>query len=94
MEQSITLRAHRVGLEQFLEEWYERSAETCDIFDNISEVDRYALTCTVCRHFEMACCSPDKGPSMVGLLKASLEHDGVAWEPTGGGGPQRHQHTL
>lgn len=94
LEWRTTLRAHRVGLEEFLEEWYERSAETCDIFDNISEVDKYSLTCTVCRHFEKACCSPDKGPSMVALLKASFEHDGVPWEPSGSGGPTRHQHAL
>jgi len=94
LEWCRTIRAHRVGLEEFLEEWYERSAETCDIFDNISEVDKYCLTCTVCRHFEHPCCSPDKGPSMVALLKASFEHDGVPWEPTGNGGPKRHQHAL
>ena len=94
LEWCRTLRAHRVGLEEFLEEWYERSAETCDIFDNISEVDKYSLTCTVCRHFEHPCCSPDKGPSMVALLKASFEHDAAAWEPSGNGGSKRHQHAL
>jgi hypothetical protein len=94
LERCRALRAHRVGLEEFLEEWFERSAETCDIFDNISEVDKYSLTCTVCRHFEHPCCAPDKGPSMVALLKASFEHDAAAWEPTGNGGPKRHQHAL
>jgi len=73
-------RAHRVGLEEFLEEWYDRSAERCDLFDNISEVDKYSVTCTVCRHFEEGCCASDsKGPSILSLLKASYIHDGLAW---------------
>ena len=73
-------RAHRVGLEEFLEEWYDRSAESCDLFDNISKVDKYTVTCTVCRHFEENyCASESKGPTILGLLKASYLHDGLAW---------------
>jgi hypothetical protein len=70
-----------VGLEEFLEEWYDRSAETCDVFENISEVDKYCVTCTVCRHFETGKCgSPDlTGPSIVKLLKVSYRHDGLAF---------------
>ncbi len=73
-----SFRAHRVGMEEFLEEWYDRSAENCNIFENISEVDRYCVTCTVCRHFEKECCSLDfKGPVILNLLKASYHHDGL-----------------
>jgi hypothetical protein len=73
-------RTHRVGMEEFLEEWYDRSAESCDLFDNISEVDKYTVTCTVCRHFEEADCASDsKGPNILDLLKASYIHDGLAW---------------
>ena len=73
-----SFRTHRVGMEEFLEEWYDRSAENCNIFENISEVDRYCVTCTVCRHFEKECCSLDfKGPVILNLLKASYHHDGL-----------------
>jgi len=66
---------------EFLEEWYDRSAENCDIFVNISEVDKYSITCTVCRYFDSSgCVSPDlKGPSILDMLKASYQHDGLAW---------------
>ena len=75
---SRSLRAHRVGLEEFLEDWYDRSAETCTLFESISEVDKYCLTCTVCRHFEEECCSLDfKGPIIISLLKACYNHDGL-----------------
>jgi hypothetical protein len=67
-----------VGVEEFLEEWYDRSAETCNLFENISKVDRYCVTCTVCSHFEKECCSPDsKGPTILSLLKASYVHDSL-----------------
>jgi hypothetical protein len=76
LERCRGFRAHRVGLEEFLEEWYDRSAESCNLFENISAVDRYSVTCTVCRHFEKECCSPDaKGPTILSLLKASYIHD-------------------
>lgn len=78
---SKSFRAHRVGLEEFLEEWYDRSAENCNLFENISEVDKYSVTCTVCSHFEEECCSPgSKGPSILSLLKASYRHDGLFWQ--------------
>ncbi len=95
LECTRSMRAHRVGLEEFLEEWYERSAETCDIFDNISEVDKYSLTCTVCRYFEKECCYVEgKGPSMVKLLKATYQHDGAPWQPLTEDGAKRHQHCI
>jgi len=78
LERPRSFRAHRVGVEEFLEEWYDRSAETCNLFENISEVDRYCVTCTVCSHFEKECCSPDsKGPIILSLLKASYVHDSL-----------------
>jgi len=63
-------------LEEFLEDWYDRSAEECNLFENISEVDRYSITCTVCCHFKEKCCSTDsRGPSILKLLKACYHHD-------------------
>ena|GEM_PF-1269447 len=95
LEWTRSMRAHRVGLEEFLEEWYDQSAETCDIFDNISEVDKYSLTCTVCRYFEKECCYVEgKGPSIVKLLKATYQHDDAPWQPISGDGDKRHQHCL
>jgi len=81
LEWSRSFRAHIPGVEEFLEEWYDRSAENCDIFINISEVDKYSVTCTVCRYFESGgCSSPDlKGPSILDMLKASYQHDGLTW---------------
>jgi hypothetical protein len=81
LRQSKSFRAHRMGLEEFLEEWYDRSAESCDLFENISEVDKYSVTCTVCSRFEEERCSPgSEGPSILSLLKASYKHDSVAWQ--------------
>ena len=81
LQWSRSFRAHIPGMLEFLEEWYDRSAENCDLFLNISQVDRYSVTCTVCRHFDSGgCSSPDvKGPSIIELLKASYQHDGLAW---------------
>ena len=77
---SRSFRAHKPVLEEFLEDWYDRSAETCNLFENISEVDKYCVTCTVCRHFEGRCVESDlKGPSILSLLKASYKHDGLVW---------------
>lgn len=73
---SRSFRAHRVVLEEFLEDWYDRSAVECNLFENISEVDKYSITCTVCRHFKEECCSTDsRGPSILKLLKACYHHD-------------------
>ncbi|MBE0416014.1 MAG: hypothetical protein IBX36_05710 [Dehalococcoidia bacterium] len=82
LERSKSFRSHRVGLDEFLEEWYDRSAENCELFVNISEVDKYCVTCTVCRHFKSGGCGfPDvKGPSILKLLKTSYNHDGLTWE--------------
>jgi hypothetical protein len=69
-------RAHRPGFEEFLEEWYDRSAQTCDRFENTSEVDKYCVTCTVCRHFKDERCSLDPGDhTIVSLLNACHAHD-------------------
>lgn len=68
-------------LADLLDDYWERSAERCDLFENISEVDKYCITCTVCRYFEQECCSPEfVGPSLVKLLKASYRHDGLSWQ--------------
>lgn len=74
---SKALRTHFPQTAEFLEEWYDRSAETCDLFVNISEVDKYCVTCTVCSHFNSdGCISTDlKGPSIKKLLEVALRHD-------------------
>ena len=78
LEWSASFRLHRVGIEEFLEEWYDRSAESCDLFDNVSDVDKYSVTCTVCGRFQTECCSPDStGPSIISLLKACHSHDSL-----------------
>ena len=81
LHQSRSFRAHIPGVQEFLEEWYDRSAENCDLFLNISEVDKYSVTCTVCRYFDSGgCASPDvKGPSIIELLKVSYQHDSLVW---------------
>jgi hypothetical protein len=69
-------RAHRPGFEEFLEEMYDRSAEACDRFENASEVNRYCVTCTVCRHFEAESCPLDAGGhDIVSLLNACHAHN-------------------
>jgi hypothetical protein len=76
LEWSAGFRTHRVGIEEFLEEWYDRSAENCDLFYNVSEVDKYCVTCTVCGRFQTECFSLDsRGPSIISLLKACYRHD-------------------
>lgn len=74
---SRSFRAHYPQVAEFLEEWYDRSAENCDLFVNISEVDKYSVTCTVCHHFESGGCgSTDlKGPSITKLLQIAYKHD-------------------
>ena len=74
---SRSLRTHFPQLAEFLEDWYDRSAERCDLFVNISEIDKYSVTCTVCRHFESQGCGSDdlKGPSIIKLLEIAYKHD-------------------
>jgi hypothetical protein len=74
---SRSFRAHYPQIAEILEEWFDRSAETCDLFVNISEVNKYSVTCTVCHHFDTGgCVSTDiKGPSILKLLDAAKVHD-------------------
>ncbi|OGN95015.1 MAG: hypothetical protein A2Z75_02475 [Chloroflexi bacterium RBG_13_50_10] len=73
---SRNFRAHYPQIAEILEEWYDRSADNCDLFINISEIDKYSVTCTVCRYFDVGCDSTDlKGPSIVKLLDAAKQHD-------------------
>lgn len=76
---SRSFRAHYPQIAEVLEEWYDRSAENCDLFVNISEVDKYSVTCTVCRHFDSGgCVSTDlKGPSIIKLLQNAYKHDSL-----------------
>jgi hypothetical protein len=77
---SRSFRAHFPQTAEVLEEWYDRSAEKCDLFINISEVNKYSVTCTVCRHFDSSdgCGSTDlKGPSILKLLRNTYKHDSL-----------------
>jgi len=75
---SSSFRAHFPQTAEVLEEWYDRSAENCALFINISEVNKYSVTCTVCRHFYSSCGSTDfKGPGIIKLLQNTYEHDGL-----------------
>jgi len=75
---SRTQRAHFPQIPEFLEDWYERSAGECDLFLNISEMDKYSINCTVCSNFESGNCgaSDSKGPIITKLLQHTLLHDG------------------
>jgi hypothetical protein len=70
-------RAHYPEVAAMLEEWYDVSAEKCGLFINASEVNKYSVTCTVCRHFDATGCgSVDlQGPSIIKLLDAARVHD-------------------
>jgi len=74
---SRSLKAHYPQIAELLEDWYDRSAENCDLFVNISEVDKYSVTCTVCSRFEsQGCGSGDlKGPNITKLLQIAYKHD-------------------
>ena len=74
---SRSFRGHFPQTSEVLEEWYDRSAENCDLFVNISEVNKYSVTCTVCGHFDSSGCdSTDlKGPSILKLLQNTYKHD-------------------
>lgn len=71
-------RAHYPEIAEMLEEWYDRSAEKCDLFINVSKVNEYSVTCTVCGHFDTTGCgSTDlQGPSIIKLLDVARVHDG------------------
>jgi hypothetical protein len=71
---SRSFRNHFPQTSDILEVWFDRSAENCDHFVNISEIDKYSITCTVCGSFE-AGCSSSEGPSIVRLLEATRVHD-------------------
>ena len=72
-------RAHYPQIAEMLEELYDRSAENCDLFINISEVNKYSVTCTVCRNFDSAGCGPAdlKGPNIINLLQNACKHDSL-----------------
>lgn len=76
---SGSFRDHYPQIAEILEDLYDRSAEVCDIFVNISEVDNYSVTCTVCRHFDSTgCASSDfKVPSIIRLLENAKKHDSL-----------------
>lgn len=71
------LRLHYPEIAEVLEEWYDRAAENCTQFVNISEVNKYSVTCTVCRHFDTTGCSAQdaSGVDIIGLLRKAYEHD-------------------
>jgi hypothetical protein len=74
---SRSFRAHYPQIAEILEEWFDRSAEECDLFVNVSEANKYSVTCTVCSRFDTGdCASTDfKGPSIFKLLDAAKAHD-------------------
>ena len=76
---SRSFRTHYPEVAEVLEEWYDRSAENCDLFVNISQIDKYSVTCTVCRHFDSSgCVSTDlKGPGIIELLQRAYKHDSL-----------------
>jgi len=65
-----TLRGHYPPIAEIIEELYDRSAESCNLFVNISEADEYSVTCTVYRHFDgIGCGSSDvRVPTIIRLL--------------------------
>jgi hypothetical protein len=70
------LRLHFPEIVELLEDWYDRAAESCDKFVNISQVDKYSVTCTVCRHFDTSgCCSSSPAVELITLLQKAREHD-------------------
>lgn len=76
---SRSLRGHYPQIAEMLEELYDRSAESCALFVNISEVDKYSVTCTVCRHFDSTGCGSSdlKVPSIIKLLENAKRHDNL-----------------
>jgi len=76
---SRNFRAHFPEIAEVLEEWFDRSAENCDLFVNASEINKYSVSCTVCQRFDTGdCASTDlKGPSIIKLLNIAKVHDGL-----------------
>jgi len=75
---SRRLRLHFPEITELLEDWYDRTAENCDQFVNVSEVDKYSVTCTVCRHFDAGgCISPEAAPDIIALLHSARQHDSL-----------------
>lgn len=72
-------RRHYPQIDEVLEDLYDRSAENCDQFINISEVNKYSVTCTVCRHFNTTSCSSSelKVPNIIKLLEYAKKHDSL-----------------
>ena len=73
---SRSFKEHFPQTSEILEEWFDRSAENCDLFVNVSEVNKYSVTCTVCQRFEAGCNSTE-GPSIIKLLDAARMHDSL-----------------
>lgn len=73
------LRPHFPETAELLEDYYDRAAENCDRFVNISEVDKYSVTCTVCRHFDAGgCVSPNAAAvDIIALLNRARQHDSL-----------------
>lgn len=73
------LRPHSPELSDLLEDLYDRVAESCDRFVNISEVDKYSITCTVCRNFDAGgCISPGAAAvDIIALLQGARRHDSL-----------------
>ncbi len=74
-----SFRGHYPQIAEMLEELYDRSAENCDLFVNISDVNKYSVTCTMCRHFDSTGCghSDLKVPSIIKLLENAKRHDSL-----------------
>ena len=79
LEHSRGFRAHQglVSEEEYLEEMYDRTAEVCSLFDNISEVDKYVTSCVVCASFETCGSHEGEGHSIIDMLKIAYKHDGL-----------------
>ena len=78
LQWSKSFRAHDIGLQEFIEEYYDRSAEECEFFVNISQINKYVFSCTECRYFAAGCEAEGlKGPKIVSLLKAAYKHDSM-----------------
>lgn len=72
-------RKHYPQVDEILEELFDRSAQNCDKFIKMSEVNKYSVTCTLCRHFNTpTCTSPElKEPSIIRLLEYARRHDSL-----------------